>query len=618
MKIKVTKKQIFIAVGIIALIVFIIIIIKLLQPTDTPPKTCDGGRTFYCGKNVCKNCGPNKEITQKTCDDGKDDCTCKDGSKPCGSSCCGTTETCTDETSICCDSSKICVGQNGSKQCCSAIQSCDPDLKVCVIDCGETGRELKCANGQKCIQIPNIDNADTVNAIKKDGGTCSVNKHGTTDCSTCYTQRSDFITNHDEYPPKLSNFQLGSTFFNKNNDPTIGIGITDTNGNNFSFLPPTGKSKTETDGYYSNLSTTYKNIESNRYMKSIGDTEISSVGVCDYKLTGPSLNVGVFTGNKDFTYSDCLANAQNFNAEYTYYIEKTEKNPEYSYCVSVFDYKNVQNTGKVADTGYDCFTDGHTKKDTSCDTLCKDITSDQIWYNQPTSNLWGCSGKKWVNQTAIHPEDTQTNFCPDYNCNELEIRLSTDKKTIVLSLENNATDFFEEDYLGFPVWQFTRCVYGYYIRIVNKTSCSINCDFDSNGKSGKSVIIPKNYYSSGTDIAVGGASYDNNRTTASNFTLSFVKGQIFSTFQIQYNLGNSDEASLTGFSKGFKNFKYLSCTLQTATPNQLADYFSKAFTNSITIVVYPTIFQKNNKLVSIVSDAIDLKATGNVYARIIN
>lgn len=212
---KITTKQIFIAVGIIGLIVSIIIIIKLLNPAVAPPKTCDGGRTFYCGKNVCKNCGPNKEITQKTCDDGKDDCTCKDGFESCSNECCDKTkQTCAKDSggnSVCCDSSKSLCGEK-KDICCGAFQSCIKD--VCTDDCSIEGRHLDCGT-KTCAQIgPLFSSEDNtlIKSITNDGGVCSVNGKGETYCSLCYEKNTDFIKSTLQFPPAINNFRLGSTF----------------------------------------------------------------------------------------------------------------------------------------------------------------------------------------------------------------------------------------------------------------------------------------------------------------------------------------------------------------------------------------------------------------------
>ena len=333
MKIKVTKKQIFIVVGIIGLIVSIIIIIKLLQPTDTPPKTCDGGRTFYCGKNVCKNCGPNKEITQKTCDDGKDDCTCKDGYETCNNECCDKgTQKCLPKgkENVCCEKSLQCPAINPT-ECCDPTQTCVVD--TCKSLCSYGTSVLDCGT-KSCMQLTN-QTTQEAEEIKKDTvniGNCVVNGSGNWDCAICYDKTGASVTGHKTYPSVVGNNQQPSTTI-VNSQSDLGICISTgeasfyktCNSNHSdektcnadtenkcswkSMIPPTGSGADIATNYYADLDATIQGDDIskfNRYQTNIWNEKFTKTeGI--YKQHKNSNVIDVTLGNKNLTYNQCLA-----------------------------------------------------------------------------------------------------------------------------------------------------------------------------------------------------------------------------------------------------------------------------------------------------------------------
>jgi hypothetical protein len=639
MKIKVTKKQIFIAVGIIGLIVSIIIIIKLLQPTDTPPKTCDGGRTFYCGKNVCKNCGPNKEITQKTCDDGKDDCTCKDGYETCNNECCDKTkQTCAKDSggnSVCCDNVKSLCGAN-KDICCGAFQSCIKD--VCTDDCSVKGRKLDCGTKQ-CAQIGPLSStkdAELIKSITDDKGVCSVNSlddpdPGSTYCSLCFDKDDNFIKQSLQYPPTINNFRLGSTYI-KQQDDLQDIGIIDTTGTKpffRSFLPPIKKNSDDTDTYYSSLNTDYNKIESKNY--DVNGRSISA-GVWDAVKAGNSRNVIINTMTPTSTLNDCLGNAKAYNADFVYYVPKNEVNNT-SYCITAFDYKNINNgkLGCETTTGYTCGDDGHTQKSTVCQSkVCGNI-EDEIWYNQQKNGVNGCDGLNFKVEDLDFGDSFKSGkiWCDDKSCAPFDLINSEGKCTgfdktgvensLALSVLN--TDKYN-DFIVVGLNPNCRGAYNFdvYVRILNRTqkpmvvhsSISTLIDRYCGGTNIPSFLQPQNK----CDFVLWGKSYGNGLSSPpGEVDITLDTNRTFS-FQVNFNSGGSNNLTVDNMQC---DCSFVTC--QIYIENQaLSGPFGSSYC-TITVSIYSTnrnTFQPNKPPASILMKSDTPAAETHLYTIVNN
>ena len=389
---KVTKKQIFIAVGIIGLIVSIIIIIKLLNPASTPPKTCDGGRTFYCGKNVCKKCGPNKEITQKTCDDGKDDCTCKDGFETCNNGCCDKGTPCLPKgkENVCCEKSLQCPAINPT-ECCDPTQTCDGN--TCKSLCSYGGSTLDCGT-KSCMQITGqtVDEAKEIQNDTINTGKCIANSGGNYDCAICYDKTGASVTGHKTYPSVVGNNQQPSTtIVHSQSDLGICISTGDAsfyktcNSNHSdektcnddtdnkcswkSMFPTKASGADIAKNYYADLDANIQGDDIskfNRYQTNIWDEAFAkTVGIWDKKKNSSVIDVTL--GNKNLTHNQCLAILKADTRTTKGYLANI--NEDVNVCVGVNDFDKYE--------------------EFKCDSIGGNLKCDQTGFIVPSGDSFG-------------------------------------------------------------------------------------------------------------------------------------------------------------------------------------------------------------------------------------
>ena len=629
--------------------------------------TCnDPDSTLYCKNTVCAKTCSSRQIYDCTPEKGK--CICDPVNYPTtcdDDTCCPSGQGCyvkTDSSNACCNTDQRCgLKQNGQyTQCCDPDSMCGVNNE-CVKRCALDEQFLNCQdNSNLCIKALNLDDkvkkdlmksaADDENIV---GGKVICND-STNNCAYCIKNApKNFSGSEWRYPLKVGNFSVGSYIIGDlggggssnagyctyaSQDDTDGdkhsfcnryINVEECKSNPSencfwnSFLPQ--DTATDLTTFYSALENQFTNDENNINQYNHQDIVNKYNGVWENKDDKLSHYVVIKPNaeGKNVSLSDCVAYNSQINgiSNITYLDNKTNQ-----LCLGGFDFPSVDFdtcNSSISNSGYACNDNGNITQDTSCKSSCSSTSysTGENWYNQPSSNnLWGCSSLTWVKRQGIHPEDTKTNFCPDYDCIESEMRISYGQK--IGSLLATDITYYQNKFIGNPYNGVPRRVFGYRIRIVNKTSCTIRCDFNSNGKNGTPVYIGQNSYSDDNDICVGGATYNAQvHTSDSNFSLSFDNGSdqyVFSTFQIQYvSVGSIQDYGLlksleTGIIRA--NLKGLTCTFITSTP-----FASGAvLMNSINIIVYPTVFQKDKNLEEVLIDSYILANAGAIIYRVIN